>query len=122
VLREGGIAITQTVDFSVVAPDPVTASPARHVQDEEGEFLFVKSFVRVDERVFIHWVSLEKCEDDWRSEVTLREVTVVEPRYLQEAFVSSGFSSLESYGEYSGSAFEAGRSRDLIMMARRGGR
>ncbi len=121
-LRPGGVAITQTVDFSVAAREPVTASPAKHVCDDHGESLFVKSFVRVGKQVFIHWVSLEKSDGEWRSDVTLREITVVEPRFLQEAFSRSGFSSVESYGAYSGSAFEPGSSRDLILVARREGR
>ena len=121
-LRPGGVVITQTVDFSVVAREPVTASPAKHVSDDHGESLFVKSFVRVGEQVFIHWVSLEKRDGEWHSDVTLREITVVEPRFLEEAFSRSGFASVESYGSYSGTAFEPGGSRDLILVARREGR
>ncbi len=118
-LRQGGVAITQTVDFSVVAREPVTASPAKHVKGDDGESIFVKSFVRVGNQVFIHWVSLEKRDDEWSSDVSLREITVVEPRFLEEAFSKSGFASAQSYGSYSGTAFEPGTSRDLILVARR---
>ena len=60
VLRPGGLAITQTVDFAVAAPHPVTPSPVREVTDGGQEILFVKSFVRSGEQIAIHWVSLEK--------------------------------------------------------------
>ena len=118
-LKPGGVAVTQTVDFKVVAPDRVKAAPARAIQDAGKEFVFVKSFVRVDDRVFIHWVSLERKGDQWDSDVSCREVTSIEPDFLIGAFSEAGFSSVIAYGDYDGNPFEHGKSRDLILVARR---
>ena len=119
VLKPGGVVITQTVDFSVIAKETVTPAPMRHVEEDEGEYLFVKSFVRAGERVFIHWVSLENQNGQWSSEVTCREVFAVNPESLLEMFRSSGFSRVETYGDYGRHPFVKGSSRDLIVVARR---
>jgi glycine/sarcosine N-methyltransferase/sarcosine/dimethylglycine N-methyltransferase len=118
-LRPGGIAITQTVDFSVVARDPVTATPVRRAREEDTEFLFVKSFLRVEEQVLIHWVSLENRDGKWESDVSLRAVTSLEPAFLLETFQRTGYSPVESFGDYTSAPFEPGVSRDLILVARR---
>ena len=119
-LKSGGVAITQTVDFSVVAQETVTTTPLRHVEEDDEEYLFVKSFIRADERVFIHWVSLENQKDQWNSEVTCREVFVVHPDTLLELFRASGFSRVETYGDYGRHPFVKGSSKDLIIVARKG--
>jgi SAM-dependent methyltransferase len=119
VLRPGGLAITQTVDFSVVARDSVTASPARHIREGNHELLFVKSFIRVEEQVCIHWLSLENKDGQWASEVSCRPVLSVEPRFLIDVFPESGFSNVETYGDYAGNPFQPGASRDLIIVAHR---
>jgi ubiquinone/menaquinone biosynthesis C-methylase UbiE len=118
-LKPGGVAFTQTVDFEVVAPDRVQAAPVRAFRDQNTELVFVKSFVRVDERVFIHWVNLEREVDQWSSEISCREVTSIEPKFLMNAFSEAGFSSITAYGDYAGNPFERGKSRDLILVARR---
>ncbi len=119
VLKTGGVAITQTVDFSVVAKEPVSPTPLRHVSEDEREYLFVKSFLRAGERVFIHWVSLENQNGQWGSEVTCREVFALDPESLLDVFRSSGFSHVETYGDYGRHPFVKGSSRDLIIVARR---
>ncbi len=118
-LKPGGVAVTQTVDFAVVAPDRVQAAPARAIEDQSKELIFVKSFVRVDDRVFIHWVNLERKENHWYSEVSCREVTSIEPDFLMNVFSEAGFSSMTAFGDYAGNPFERGKSRDLILVARR---
>jgi ubiquinone/menaquinone biosynthesis C-methylase UbiE len=118
-LKPGGVAITQTVDFEVVVPERVKAAPVRAFHDENKELVFVKSFVRVEDRVFIHWVSLESKEDGWDSEVSCREVTAIEPDFLKNAFTEAGFSSVVVFGDYAGNPYENGKSRDLILVARR---
>lgn len=120
VLKAGGVAVTQTVDFSVVAKETVTPTPLRHVKEDDREYLFVKSFVRAGERVLIHWVSLENQDNEWSSEVTCREVFVVDPELLLDIFDTSGFSQIETYGDYGRHPFVKGSSRDLIVVARRG--
>jgi SAM-dependent methyltransferase len=119
-LKPGGVAITQTVDFSVVAEETVTPTPLRHVEEDDAEYLFVKSFIRADERVFIHWVSLENQNGQWSSEVTCREVFAVNPDSLLDIFRDSGFSRVEAYGDYGRHSFVKGSSRDLILVARKG--
>jgi ubiquinone/menaquinone biosynthesis C-methylase UbiE len=117
-LKPGGMAITQTVDFSVVARDPVTAAPLRHIRQESRDLLFVKSFVRVGEQVCIHWLSLDNQEGKWVSDVSCRPVLSVEPQFLIQSFRGAGFDPVETYGDYSGKPFEAGVSKDLIVVAR----
>lgn len=119
VLRPGGIAITQTVDFDVVAPDPVNPSPVRAAREDGVEYLFLKSFVRVDDRIFIHWVSLENRDGRWSSEVTFHPMFVLEPRVLLDAYARAGF-RCKTFGDYEGRPYEPGRSRDLIVVAKRG--
>jgi SAM-dependent methyltransferase len=118
-LKSGGVAITQTVDFSVVAKETVTPTPLRHVDEDDREYLFVKSFVRAGERVLIHWVSMEQQNGEWSSEVTCREVFVVEPESLLNAFRTSGFSRISTFGDYKRQPFVKDSSRDLIIVARR---
>jgi ubiquinone/menaquinone biosynthesis C-methylase UbiE len=118
-LKPGGVAVTQTVDFEVVAPDRVKAAPVRAFQEGDMDLVFVKSFIRVGDRVFIHWVNLERKEDEWGSEVSCREVTSIEPELLMNAFSDAGFPSISAYGDYAGNTFERGKSRDLILVARR---
>jgi hypothetical protein len=118
-LEPGGIAVTQTVDFSVAAGDTVTATPVRHIREEGLELLFVKSFVRIDELVCIHWLSLENKDGKWVPDVTCRPVLSVEPQFLIGAFRETGFSSVETLGDYSGNPFQPETSKDLIIVARR---
>jgi ubiquinone/menaquinone biosynthesis C-methylase UbiE len=117
-LEPGGIAITQTVDFSVVAAETVTAAPVRHIREENVELIFVKSFVRIGEQVSIHWLSLENKDGTWTSDVSCRPVLSVEPKFLIGAFREAGFTSVETLGDYSGNPFQAGSSRDLIIVAK----
>ncbi|MFQ5790085.1 MAG: class I SAM-dependent methyltransferase [Acidobacteriota bacterium] len=119
VLRPGAIAVTQTVDFETVAPGLLTPSPVRFAEQGDTRFFFVKSFVRVGAQLYIHWVTLENREGNWRSDVTLHPLTLIEPALLEEAFSSSGFSPVERYGDYAGSPFVPGASRDLIIVARK---
>jgi 2-polyprenyl-3-methyl-5-hydroxy-6-metoxy-1,4-benzoquinol methylase len=118
-LEPSGIAITQTVDFSVAAGETVTATPLRHIREENLELLFVKSFVRVEEQICIHWLSLENKDGKWVSDVTCRPVLSVEPQFLIRAFRETGFSPVETLGDYSGNPFQPGTSKDLIIVARR---
>lgn len=119
-LRPGGIAMTQTVDFSVAAKDDVTPTPARFIREGDNELVFVKSFLRVGDHLCIHWTSLEKRGEDWVSEVTCREVTPVDPALLQEAFGRAGFTRIDAFGDYAGHPFVQGESRDLVLVAHRG--
>jgi glycine/sarcosine N-methyltransferase len=118
-LKPGGIAVTQTVDFSVAAADAVTPTPVRHIREEDLELLFVKSFVRVEEQVCIHWLSLQNKDGKWAPDVTCRPVLSVEPQFLIEAFRETGFSPVETLGDYSGNPFQPGISKDLIIVARK---
>jgi 2-polyprenyl-3-methyl-5-hydroxy-6-metoxy-1,4-benzoquinol methylase len=117
-LKPGGVAITQTVDFSVVARDAVSAAPVRHIREGGRDLLFIKSFVRVGEQVCIHWVSLDNEGGQWAPDVSCRAVLSVEPEFLIQCFREAGFESLETYGDYGGRSFESGTSRDLIIVAR----
>lgn len=121
VLREGAIAVTQTVDFSVVAPGPLSPSPVRRVVSEDGiETFFVKSFVRVGDKIFIHFVTIRKNGDRAESDVRLHAMNDVQPSYLEHLFLDAGFGSVDALGDYSGSRFEKGVSKDLILVATRG--
>jgi SAM-dependent methyltransferase len=118
-LEPGGIAVTQTVDFAVAAAETVTPTPVRHIREENRELLFVKSFVRVEEQVCIHWLSLENKDGKWVPDVTCRPVLSVAPQFLIEAFRETGFSPVEILGDYSGNPFQPGISKDLIIIARK---
>jgi glycine/sarcosine N-methyltransferase len=118
-LEPGGIAVTQTIDLSVVAPGEVTPSPLRRVVSDETEFFFVKSFVRVEDRVLIHFVTIRKKGDRAESEVRVHPVNDVEPSFLERLFLASGFGSVEALGDYSGGKFDKGVSKDLILVATR---
>ncbi len=119
VLVPGGLLLTQTVDFSVVAPDSVNPSPLRRIVDGETEHYFIKSFVRVGEQVLIHWAILQKSNGQWSSDVSLRAINSIEPAFLRELVVRSGFSEIQLYGDYGESSYIPGTSRDVIVVARR---
>jgi ubiquinone/menaquinone biosynthesis C-methylase UbiE len=122
VLRPGGVIITQTVDFSVAAPGPVTSDAVRSAEVDGSEVLFVKSFVRVGEKIFVHWVTLEQDGEKWDSEVTFHSMTTIEPDRLLELLGSAGFSPVRTYGDYAGNAFVRGVSRDLIAVGTKSAR
>lgn len=119
VLKGGGVAVTQTVDFSVVAPGPLTPSPVRRVVSDGVDTFFVKSFVRVEERIFIHFVTIRKDGDRVDSDLHLHSMNVVEPSFLEGLFVEAGFDPIDALGDYAGGRFEEGVSKDLILVATR---
>jgi ubiquinone/menaquinone biosynthesis C-methylase UbiE len=118
VLEVGGILMTQVINYRTIKEGKYTFVPPRIAGKGEEVFCLVKFFERRKERIFVNFVKAVKKkgaleQDHFRSELT--------PYYKAdfEALLKRDFSVIGYFGNYQFGKFNARKSKDLIVVARR---
>jgi hypothetical protein len=117
VLRPGGLLVIQNRNF-----DHVWAARERFVDPQsyrgpEGEWLFVRFYDFLAETLVFNMVRLRRTDGGWTQTVDSTELRPIFRDGLAQALAGAGFSGLQFYGGYDGSAFDPGQSGDLIAVA-----
>jgi glycine/sarcosine N-methyltransferase len=116
-LRPGGLLVVQNRNF-----DRVWAARERFIGPQsyrgpEGEWLFVRFYDFLAETLVFNMVRLRRTDEGWTQTVDSTELRPIFRDGLAQALAGAGFAGLQFYGGYDGSAFDPGRSGDLIAVA-----
>jgi glycine/sarcosine N-methyltransferase len=119
VLRPGGLLVVQNRNFDQVCTDRERFMAPQSHQAGDDEWVFVRFYDFDGDTITFNMIRLRRTHDGWAQDV---ESTALRPIFrddLLSRLVASGFGEVVCYGDYSGSAFRAGESGDLIVVAQR---
>jgi SAM-dependent methyltransferase len=119
VLRPGGLLVIQNRNFDQVCTDRERFMAPQSHQAGEDEWVFVRFYDFDGDTITFNMIRLRRTHDGWAQDV---ESTALRPIFrddLLSRLAASGFGEVVCYGDYSGAAFDAGESGDLIVVARR---
>ena len=119
VLRPGGLLILQNRNFDRVWAARERFMGPQSYQGVDGEWLFVRFYDFHDETITFNMVRLWRAGHGWAQVVDSTELRPVFRDELAAALATAGFGEMQWYGSYDGSAFDPGRSGDLIAVASR---
>jgi SAM-dependent methyltransferase len=119
VLRPGGLLVIQNRNFDLVCTNRERfMEPQSHLAGDD-EWIFVRFYDFDGDTIAFNMIRLRRTHERWTQDV---ESTVLRPIFrddLLSRLAASGFGEVVCYGDYSGAAFDAGKSSDLIVVARR---
>ena len=119
VLAPGGLLVVQNRNFDQVWAERQRFMPPQSYREGEREWLFLRFYDFHESTVTFNMVRLRRADGAWEQDT---EATLLRPIFrdeLAEALDAAGFCEAAFYGSYDGSAFEPGRSGDLIAVAKR---
>jgi hypothetical protein len=119
VLRPGGLLVIQNRNFDQVCTDRERFMAPQSHQAGDAEWVFVRFYDFDGDTITFNMIRLRRTNDGWAQDV---ESTALRPIFrddLSSRLAASGFGEVVCYGDYSGAAFDARESGDLIVVARR---
>ncbi len=119
VLRPGGLVVIQNRNFDRVCRDRERFMAPQSHQAGDDEWVFVRFYDFVGETITFNMIRLRRTQDGWAQDATS---TVLRPIFrddLVSRLAASGFGEVVCYGDYSGAAFDASESGDLIAVGKR---
>jgi glycine/sarcosine N-methyltransferase len=117
VLRPGGLLIIQNRNFDRVwAERERFMGPQSHQQDGD-EWLFIRFYDFHEDTLTFNMIRLRRTADGWTQDAQATELRPIFSGDLAAALAAAGFGGITFYGGYDGSAFEPGRSGDLLAVA-----
>jgi SAM-dependent methyltransferase len=119
VIRPGGLLVIQNRNFDQICTDRERFMAPQSHQAGDEEWVFVRFYDFEGDTITFNMVRLHRTGDVWTQD---QESTVLRPIFrddLLPRLAASGFDEVVCYGGYSGVAFDANESGDLIVVARR---
>jgi glycine/sarcosine N-methyltransferase len=119
VLRPGGLLVIQNRNFDQVCNDRERFMGPQSHQAGDDEWVFVRFYDFDGDMITFNMIRLRRTHNGWAQDV---ESTGLRPIFrddLLSRLAASGFGEAVCYGDYGGSAFDAGESGDLIVVAQR---
>jgi glycine/sarcosine N-methyltransferase len=119
VLRPGGLLVIQNRNFDQVCTERerFMAPQSHRVGDEE--WVFVRFYDFDGDTITFNMIRLRRTHDGWAQDVASTALRPIFRDDLLSRLAASGFGEVVCYGDYGGSAFHAGESGDLIVVAQR---
>ena len=117
VCRAGGLLVLHLLNYNSLLKKSLVASPLRVTGEEGRRQFFQKIFVPRPSLVEVIVVKIRENGGAWSSEVTAGSLLPIMPSFLEPAVTDAGFSPLERFGDYAGSAFDTESSWDFILTA-----
>jgi len=117
VLRPGGVAIAQILNYVGIAERGERLDFVRPVVRDGVEQLVVK-FFRFGEPFWdVEFVTLSQQEGTWEAELGGGTLLALEADTYRALWLDAGFESVELFGDYAGTPFDVHQARDAIAVA-----
>ena len=123
VLKPGGLLLVQNRNFDQVLKQQARWMEPQGAREGEREWLFLRFYDFLDDgTINFNILRLQrKIGAAWQQQVTQTRLLPLTQAELQEALLTAGFGEIEWYGGLDGSPFEAEKSGNLVVVARRDG-
>jgi hypothetical protein len=118
VLAPGGLLVVQNRNFDQVWTERQRFMPPQSYREGEREWLFLRFYDFHESTVTFNMVRLRRADGTWEQDTEATQLRPIFRDELAEALGAAGFREAALYGSYDGSAFEPGRSGDLIAVAK----
>ena len=119
VLRPGGLLVIQNRNFDQVCTDRDRFMAPQSHQAGDDEWVFVRFYDFDGDTITFNMIRLRRTHDGWAQDVGSTTLRPIFRDDLLSRLATSGFGEAVCYGDYSGAAFDAAESGDLIVVARR---
>ena len=117
VLRPGGVAVVQTLNYRGIAERGERLDFVRSFPGEDGEHVVVK-FFRFGEPCWdVEFVTLEKHGENWEAAVESGSLLALAAESFRRLWGEAGFTDVQFFGDYARTPFDAKVSRDCIAVA-----
>jgi glycine/sarcosine N-methyltransferase len=120
VLRPGGLLVIQNLNYDRAWPRRQRFMPLETHYEDGDEWLFFRFVDFHEESLTFNVVVLRKHDGSWDYWTGSTELRPVFAEELLRQLGRAGFSSVESYADYSSSPYRPEESGDLLVVARKG--
>lgn len=121
VLKPGGLLLLQNRNYDQVLKQQVRWMEPQGAREGENEWLFLRFYdFRNDGTIDFNILRLRrKIGAAWQQQVTQTRLLPLSQAELQEALMTAGFGEIDWYGGLDGAPFEAEKSGNLVVVARK---
>ena len=117
VLRPGGVAIAQILNYAGIAEREERLDFVRPVVCDGVEQVVVKFFRFGGPFWGVEFVTLWQQEGTWQAELGGGTLLALEADAYRALWLDAGFESVELFGDYAGTPFDVHQARDAIAVA-----
>jgi SAM-dependent methyltransferase len=117
VLRPGGVAVAQVLDYVGIAERGERLDFVRSFPGDGSEEIVVK-FFRFGEPCWdVEFVTLKKQGESWRAEIESGSLLALPAETFRRLWGEAGFTDAQFFGDYARTPFDIHLSRDCIAVA-----
>jgi glycine/sarcosine N-methyltransferase/sarcosine/dimethylglycine N-methyltransferase len=118
VLRPGGVAIAQILNYQGISERGEELDFVRSYGQGEDEHVVVK-FFRFDEpRWNVEFATLRRAGESWEAELGRGSLLPIRADLYRELWQRAGFAEVQLFGDYAATPFDVHTARDAIAVAR----